>query len=298
MVISGFVVPWESINQAIVSISTYRRKNPSWTLTVFYDDVLTRQRLENAFTDLEYIQLNDANSVSALDHALNQTDQSVMVLFNVTTLCNRPLLDIANVDLKDQAVVMRPDRPFELTTWGKAYPKYDPRYLDRYMRSRSYFSMGTVVFNLTVLRDVLNCETLLSHYMSGDCLDRGMPKHYLNRVMGDLKKGLLLGRMLVKPEEVMCEIFSSSQCMRHQVRMLHATITDFSSKKAPWLPIDKIDRLFIQIPYRMYYNRAMMVSEHLDDAFVTQIRANVKRQLDRYGDLDKIFEKAYDVAVL
>lgn len=59
-----------------------------------------------------------------------------------------------------------------------------------------------------------------------------------------------------------------------------------------------IDRLFIQMPYRLYCNVATPVADHLDPEFYAQVKHNAKRQLDRFGDFDKAFETMYDVASL
>lgn len=298
MAISGFVVPWEKIDQAIVALHSYRKKNPQWVLTIYHDDILTRRKLESVFDHLRYVMVDDANAVAALDHALNATDEKTLALFDVTTLCNRPILDIAHVELGEQAVVFRPDRPFELSKFNDEYARLDPRHLDRYMRSQSYFSLGTVVFNLTALREVIDAPALYANYQSPACLDRGMPKHYLNRVLAKVNRGLLPGSINVKSEAVLYRIFSAVQCMRHQVRLRQAAITNFSSPKAPWTETGKIDQLFAQIPYRMYLNAAVPVREHLSSEFYAKVNNNARRQIDRFGNYDKVFESIYDVAVL
>lgn len=298
MAISGFVVKWDEINQAIVSLSTYQRKNPHWNITVFYDDILTKMKLESIFSDLTFVELDDADPVCALSYALNDTTETALALFDTTTVCNRPMADLSTVDLRDRAILIRPDRPFELTNFGWDYKSYDPRYLDRYTRSRSYFSLGVVVFHLTVLRQSMDVVNLYPNYLRTDCLDRKMPAHYLNRVFDTQKKGLLPGHIDVKPEVSLYQVFSPGQCLRHQVRMKRATIANFSDVYVPWMPLGKLNKLFLQVPYRDYCNYALLMSAHLETWFIENVRYNAKLALDRFGNLDKAFDEVYDVATV
>lgn len=298
MAISGFTVPWDMINQAIVSIHSYRKKNPKWQLTVFYDDVLVKRKLESVFSGLDYVELTETDPVAALDYVLNKTDDKVFLLLDPRTVCNRPIVDISRAELGDQLAVIRPDRPFELTQFNDGYARLDVRHIDRYMRSKSYFSLGVVVFNTELLREQLTTTQLFADYQRPGCLDRGMPKHYLNRLLAKVKKGLLPGGLNVKTEASLYKVFSAAQCLRHQVRIRHAGIANFSTPKAPWEDAGKIDRLFLQVPYRMYLNVSVPVKDHLDPEFFEWVKTNAKRQIDRFGNFDKAFEEIYDIAEL
>lgn len=298
MAISGFVVKWDEINQAIVSLNSYLKKNPGWTITVFYDDTLTRLKLEGIFSQLLFVELDDANEVAALSYALNNTTEPSMALFEPSTICNRPIVELSAVDLRDRAVLIRPDRPFELTNFGLDYMSYDPNYLDRYMRSQSYFSLGVVVFNLTLLRTTMDIVNLYPNYYDPACPDYTMPKHYINRLFAGEKKGLMPGHIDVKPEPTLYQVFSPSQCMRHQVRMKLATIANYADHYVPWLPTPQCNKIFIQIPYRDYCNWTLLMEPHLDATFVANVRDNAKRALDRFGDLDKAFDAVYNVATI
>lgn len=173
MDIVGFAVPWDRLNQAIVSLYSYRKENPTWVLTVFYDDALTRKKLESVYDKLRYVEVDDADAVAVVNYALNDPEVQSLLLLDPSTVCNGPIVDIAQAKLGDQALVIRPDRPFELSRFNDGYPRLDPDHLDRYMRSRSYFSLGVVVFNLPVLRDSVDCADFYSNYLRVDCLDRG-----------------------------------------------------------------------------------------------------------------------------
>lgn len=195
MALAAFVVPWRKVNQAIVAVHSFKRKNPNWTYRIYSDDVLALQRLKNAFaTDLEYVQIARACPVTMLDELINHSTEDRVCLISANSVCNRPMADVGKADLTGQDVVVRPDRPFELTDINGIYVDFDPYHSDRLARSLSYFTLGMAVFNLARLRENPEWADLEAEYLDVNNPDRGNPKHFINRKAAPLKKGLLPGR--------------------------------------------------------------------------------------------------------
>jgi len=86
--------------------------------------------------------------------------------------------------------------------------------------------------------------------------------------------------------------------MRHYVRMKHASIINYAGPVYPWSEDLKIGKLFMQIPFREYYNQVHELCDHLDDWFIENTRVNAKRWIDRYGKVAEAFDGAYDPDVV
>lgn len=273
MAFAAFVVPWEKVDQAIVAIHSFKLKNPTWRCRVYSDDVLALRRLEAAFADtLEYVQIHRADPVAVLSTLLEHSTEDRVCLVSSHSVCNRPIAEVSHADLSGQDVVVRPDRPFELSSMNDLYVRFDPHHPDRLVRSKSYFTLGLAVFNLARLRSNPDWADLDARYLAQDNPDRGHYKHFINRLAAPLKKGLLPGNFVIKPEVSVVDRLTYSMCLRHHVRLREAAVANFAGPIYPWTPNLTTDRVFLQIPFRRYLNRAFEVKSHLSDPFYQAVK--------------------------
>jgi hypothetical protein len=135
-------------------------------------------------------------------------------------------------------------------------------------------------------------------WRANGCPDKGFYKHYLNRFFDGCAKGLMPGHIGVKPDAQMATAMVYAMAMRHHVRIVHASVANFSGPLYPWHTAVKRDKAFMQVPYRQYLNAAYAVRAHLDAEFYDTIQENAKVWIAYYGELAEAFGKAYRIEII
>ena len=302
MAIMGFIVRPDKIDPAIVSINSFLKYNPTWTVTVYYDSDEVLSRLMQAFPNnptVEYTNVPACCPVETLYWIFtNETTHGRLCLFSPNDLCQRPLTDLDTADLSTYDLVVRPDRAFDLTDIGDDYPLFDPDHNSRIERSSSYFTCGVTVYNLERIRNGFSMSNFIDGWRDDACPDKGFYKHYLNRFFDGAAKGIMPGHIGVKPDPYMTRAMTYSMAMRHHVRLMTASVANYSGPIYPWSTEVVRDKRFLQVPFREYLNAAYPVREHLSEAFYETVKENARVWLVYYGNMADAFNRAYDIEIV
>jgi len=197
MSIMGFTVRKDKLNQCLVSLNSFLRKNPDWFYTIYYDDSDVQSKVRKLFgnrDNFDFIKLDEACPVNALHHALKHSkSHDRLCMFSPNDICNRAIVGLDEADVDEYDLVIRPDRVFELTDLNEQYGNADPDFMERYERSRTYFTCGVVVYNLHRIREGFDVNALMEGWKDEENPDEGFYKHYLNRFFDGADKGTMTG---------------------------------------------------------------------------------------------------------